>query len=182
MKGKIRIIGGQWRGRKLQVPEKPGLRPTPNRVRETLFNWLAMDLPGSRCLDLFTGTGALGIEAASRGAKQVILVEKERDVVQGLKQQVATFAPDIEILCADALQFLKGTPETFDIIFLAPPYGHDLLRPTCPLLEEGGWLSPHALIYLETERRFGEPSLPATWQVIRRQKVGQVAGFLVVRE
>jgi 16S rRNA (guanine966-N2)-methyltransferase len=183
MKGKVRIIAGQWRGRKLQVPDKPGLRPTPNRVRETLFNWISTQIPDSRCLDLFAGSGALGIEAASRGAKQVLLVEKEREVVQGLRQQMATFVPNkLEIIGADALKFLKGTPDIFDIIFLAPPFGHDLLRPCCPLLEQGGWLSPHALIYLETEHRLGEPNLPASWQVIRRQTVGQVAGFLAVRE
>ncbi|RKZ90521.1 MAG: 16S rRNA (guanine(966)-N(2))-methyltransferase RsmD [Candidatus Parabeggiatoa sp. nov. 1] len=183
MKGKIRIIAGQWRGRKLQVPNKPGLRPTPDRVRETLFNWLAMQLPGSRCLDLFAGSGALGIEAASRGAKQVLLVEKEHDIVQGLKQQVATLAPDnIEIICADAMQFLQKTPSAFDIVFLDPPYERDLLSPCCTLLEQRGWLNPHALIYLEAERSLGIPSLPASWQVIRRQMAGQVAVFLAARD
>jgi 16S rRNA (guanine966-N2)-methyltransferase len=181
MKNKIRIIAGQWRGRKLQVPEKPGLRPTPDRVRETLFNWLAMHLPSSRCLDLFAGTGALGIEAASRGAKQVVLVEKERDIVQGLRQQVTTLAADnLEIICADAQKFLTGTSETFDIVFLDPPYstGHDLLSPCCTLLDQRGWLSPCATIYVETERSLGEPDLPASWQIIRRQRAGQVAVFL----
>ena len=178
MTGKIRIIAGQWRGRKLQVPNKPGLRPTPDRVRETLFNWLAMHLPGSRCLDLFAGSGALGLEAASRGAKQVLLVEKERGIVQGLKQQVATFAPDnVDILCADAMQFLQHPPEAFDIVFLDPPYESDLLSPCCRLLEQHGWLNPHALVYLEAERSLGIPSLPVSWQVIRHQMAGQVAFF-----
>ncbi len=176
MKGKIRIIAGEWRGRKLQVPDKPGLRPTPDRVRETLFNWLNMHLPGSHCLDLFAGSGALGIEAASRGAKQVLLVEKERDIVQGLRQQLATFAPDIKILCADALKFLKETPETFDIVFLDPPFGHNLVPACCTLL--GNCLSPQSLIYIETERSLGEPDLPTSWQIIRQKMVGQVAVFL----
>jgi len=187
LKGKIRIIAGQWRGRKLQVPDKPGLRPTPDRVRETLFNWLAMQLPSSRCLDLFAGSGALGVEAASRGAKQVLLIEKERDIVQSLKQQVATFAADnLEIICADAIQFLKkNTPSAFDIVFLDPPYEPDLLSPCCTLLEQRGWLNPHTHknhIYLETKRSLGEPNLPNGWQIIRSQTAGQVAGFLAERE
>lgn len=183
MKGKIRIIAGQWRGRKLQVPDKPGLRPTPNRVRETLFNWLAMHLPGSRCLDLFAGSGALGIEAASRGAKQVLLVEKERDIQQTLRQQLTTLAADnLEIISADALKFLKGTAESFDIVFLDPPFGRDLLRPCCTLLEQRNWLSPQAYIYIETERSLGEPNLPDSWQVTRRQTAGQIAVFLAERE
>lgn len=183
MKGKIRIIAGQWRGRKLSVPNKPGLRPTPDRVRETLFNWLTLCLPGSRCLDLFAGSGALGIEAASRGAKQVLLVEKERDIVQNLKQQVATFAADnLAILCTDARRFLEGAPSTFDIVFLDPPFGQDLLEPCCTLLEQRGWLSPHAHIYLEMERHLGKPCLPTSWQIIRHQAAGQVVVFLATRE
>jgi 16S rRNA (guanine966-N2)-methyltransferase len=183
MNGKIRIIAGQWRGRKLQVPDKPGLRPTPNRVRETLFNWLAMRLPNSRCLDLFAGSGALGIEAASRGAKSVLLVEKQRDIVQSLRQQVAGFASDnLEIIGADAIQWLKTAATPFNIVFLDPPYDQpDLLSTSCTLLEQRGWLESRAYIYLETERRFGEPNLPASWQIIRQQIAGQVAGFLAER-
>lgn len=182
MSGKIRIIAGQWRGRKLKVPDKQGLRPTPNRVRETLFNWLAMYLPGSRCLDLFTGSGALGIEAASRGAQEVLLVEKNYDIVQNLRQQLLNFksANKLDILHADGLQFLKGSPKAFDIVFLDPPFGQDLLNPACRLLEEGGWLSPQAFIYLETEVS-GELSLPSSWQIIRRKQAGQVSVFLVER-
>lgn len=182
MTGKIRIIAGEWRGRKLQVPDKAGLRPTPNRVRETLFNWLAGKIPGSRCLDLFAGTGALSIEAGSRGAKHLLLVEKDRQIVEGLKQQVSTFAPNIKIICADALKFLKGTPETFDIVFLDPPFGCNLLQPCYTLLEEGGWLSARAYIYIEAESTLKEPNLPASWHVIRHKIMGQVAVFLVERE
>lgn len=183
MTGKVRIIAGQWRGRKLPILEKPGLRPTPDRVRETLFNWLTMHLPGSRCLDLFAGSGALGIEAASRGAKQVRLIEKEREVVQCLRQQVTILATDnVEIIHADARQFLKRTSETFDIVFVDPPYGHNLVSPCCTLLEQHGWLNPqHALIFIGIERHLGEPSLPTSWQIIRRQTAGQAAAFLAVR-
>jgi 16S rRNA (guanine966-N2)-methyltransferase len=183
MKGKIRIIAGQWRGRKLQVPNQPQVRPTSSRVRETLFNWLTMHIPGSRCLDLFAGSGALGIEAASRGAKQVVLVENNRPIVQGLKQQVAKLtAEHLKIICADGRQFLKKTPSAFDIVFLDPPFGQDLLGPCCTLLEQGGWLNSTAHIYLEMERDLGEPHLPPTWQIIRHQTAGQVGFFLAERQ
>ncbi len=182
MKGKIRVIAGQWRGRKLQVPNKLGLRPTPARVRETLFNWLAIDLPGSRCLDLFAGSGILGIEAASRGAKQVVFVEKEYDIVQNLRQQVAPLAcHNLKILCTDAMRFLKGTPENFDLVFLDPPYGDHLLTPCCIQLEQGGWLTSEALIYVEVARRLKEPAFPSSWQIIRRLLAGQVMALLAIR-
>ncbi len=182
MSGKIRIIAGEWRGRKIEVPDKQGLRPTPNRVRETLFNWLAMYLPGSHCLDLFTGSGALGIEAASRGAKEVLLIEKNQEIVKNLKQQKFIFSNhNLNILHADALEFLKSTPKAFDIVFLDPPFGQDLLLPACRLLEKGDWLTPQALIYLETERDFDNLNLPHSWQIIRQKKLGQVNVFLVER-
>jgi 16S rRNA (guanine966-N2)-methyltransferase len=183
MSGKIRIIAGEWRGRKLEVPDKQGLRPTPNRLRETLFNWLAMYLPGSRCLDLFAGSGALGIEAASRGAKEVLLIEKDYDIVQVLKQQLLSFKAynKINILHTDAIHFLKSSPRAFDIIFLDPPFGQYLLNPSCHLLEESGWLSSQALIYLETESNLRELSLPTGWQIIRQKKAGQVTVFLAKR-
>jgi 16S rRNA (guanine966-N2)-methyltransferase len=182
MKGKVRIIGGIWRGRKLEVPEKSGLRPTPGRVRETLFNWLAMHLPESRCLDLFAGSGALGIEAISRGAKQVLLVEKERGIVQGLQRQVKTLATNkVEIICSNALAFLKKTASAFDIVFLDPPFDSDLLSQSCILLEQQGWLNPQAIIYLEMKGSLALPNLPDNWQIIRQQTAGQIAFFLVAR-
>jgi 16S rRNA (guanine966-N2)-methyltransferase len=182
MKGKVRIIGGIWRGRKLEVPDKSGLRPTPDRVRETLFNWLAMHLPESRCLDLFAGSGALGIEAISRGAKQVLLVEKERGIVQGLQRQVTVLATNkVEIICANALAFLKKTASAFDIVFLDPPFDSDLLNQSCILLEQQGWLNPHALMYIEMKGGLTPPNLPDNWQIIRQQTVGKIAFFLVAR-
>lgn len=183
MNGKIRIIGGQWRGRKIQVPNIKGVRPTTSRVRETLFNWLAMHIPGSRCLDLFAGSGALGIESASRGAKQVVLVEKHHQIIQGLKNQVADLtAEHLKIICADVRQFLKTPSSTFDIVFLDPPFGQELLIPCCTLLEQHGWLNSTAHIYLETERHLGELHLPPTWQIIRHQTAGQVSFFLAERQ
>ena len=180
MKGKIRIIGGQWRGRKLEVPDNLDLRPTPDRVRETLFNWLTMHLPESRCLDLFAGSGALGIEAISRGAKQAVLVEKEYDIVQSLKEQVTVLATNkVEIICANTLAFLKRTASAFDIVFLDPPFNSDLLlNQSCILLEQQGWLNPHALIYLEMKRGSASPQLPDNWKIIRHKTAGQVAFFL----
>jgi 16S rRNA (guanine966-N2)-methyltransferase len=178
--GTVRIIAGQWRGRKLKVPNQTGLRPTPNRIRETLFNWLAIDLPGSRCLDLFAGSGALGIEAASRGAKQVVLIEKQRDIVQSLRQQVTSFAADnVTILSNDAIKFLKKKTDSFDIVFLDPPYGSNLLNSCCTLLQQGGWLNPQALIYLETDTSLAKPNLPESWQIIRQKNAGQVAAYLI---
>jgi 16S rRNA (guanine966-N2)-methyltransferase len=182
MQGKIRIIAGQWRGRKLPVLDKPGLRPTPDRVRETLFNWLTLDLPTSRCLDLFAGTGAVGIEAASRGAPEVVLVEKDRELVHNLNQQVSRLAASqITVIGADALHYLKNTtPRPFDLIFLDPPFGHNLLPPTCSLLAQSGWLSPKSLIYMEMERQLTPPAfLPGHWQITRNLMAGQLASYLI---
>ncbi|MDD2815696.1 MAG: 16S rRNA (guanine(966)-N(2))-methyltransferase RsmD [Thiotrichaceae bacterium] len=183
MRGKVRIIGGEWRGRKLAVPEKQGLRPTPDRVRETLFNWLNWQVPASRCLDLFAGTGALGVEAASRGAKQVILVEKDRSIAEGLRQQLAPFASEkVQVIQADALQWLSTPPaEGFDIVFLDPPFQQNLLAPCCELLESKGWLAPNAFIYLEAEAELQALILPKNWTVIKQQRAGQVAAYLVQR-
>ncbi len=181
MKGTVRIIAGQWRGRKLRVLNKPGLRPTPDRVRETLFNWLALPLSRSYCLDLFAGSGALGLEAASRGAQQVLLVEKDRDVVHNLQHQLTQLTADnVKIIRADVVKFLDRTPsDAFNIIFLDPPFNSHLLTKTCTLLAQHGWLHPEAFVYLKTERRLGIPVLPNGWQIIRQQIVGQVISLLV---
>jgi len=180
--GKVRIIGGQWRGRKLTVLDHPGLRPTPDRLRETLFNWLTYDLPDRCCLDLFAGTGALGIEAASRGAKEVWLVEHQPTLVGALRAQVTQLsAHQVKVIQADAGQFLKGTAAIFDIVFLDPPFEQNLLAPSCFLLEQYHWLNSPAYIYLEAELQLGQPTLPSTWQIIRQSKAGQVVGWLAVR-
>jgi 16S rRNA (guanine966-N2)-methyltransferase len=184
MKGKVRIIAGQWRGRKLTVLAKPSLRPTPNRVRETLFNWLNQYLPGSYCLDLFAGSGALGLEAASRGAQYVLLVEQDRDIVRNLQQQLVILAANqVKVIGANALKFLQQPPPVaFNILFLDPPFGQHLLAPSCTFLEQFGWLQTTAFIYLETEHHLGTPPLPASWQIIRQQTTGQVVSWLVKRE
>jgi len=126
--GKLRIIGGTWRRRLLPVIDQPGLRPTSDRVRETLFNWLQVDIPAANCLDLFAGSGALGFEAASRGAKQVTMIEQSAPACQVLKKNIQTLqAPQITCYQADALQWLLGNKQIFNIVFVDPPYSRDLL-------------------------------------------------------
>lgn len=175
--GSLRIIGGTWRSRRLAVADLPGLRPTPDRVRETLFNWLAPLIEGSRCLDLFAGSGALGFEAASRGAAQVVMVERAPIALQALRANRSTLAADyqIDIIQAEALEWLRTTePVPFDLVFLDPPFSAHLLAPSCLALHQGGWLNPKANIYLETGTRSGLPSLPPEWNLIRDRQAGQV--------
>jgi 16S rRNA (guanine966-N2)-methyltransferase len=182
-RNQLRIIGGTWRGRKLAFAEVPGLRPTGDRIRETLFNWLAPWISGARCLDLFAGSGALGLEAASRGAARVVMLERAPQVVRLLRQHCRTLqAASVEVVQADALAYLAGPAEPFDILFLDPPFHQDLLRPCCELLEARGWLAPRAYIYLEAERALGEPPLPAGWCMHRSKVAGEVGYFLARRE
>lgn len=177
--GFIRIIGGRWRSRKLPVPVSEGLRPTPDRVRETLFNWLAPYLPGARCLDLFAGTGALCLEALSRGAGPVVMVEQSPTVAEGLRRNLTTLgAQDAEVVCADALLFLGGTPRTFDIVFLDPPFKSDLIARCSALLEPRGWVRPGALVYVEAPRHLDPPPLPGHWQLVRSKRAGEVGYHL----
>lgn len=157
----------------------PGLRPTPDRVRETLFNWLQPVIVGRRCLDLFAGTGALGFEAASRGAAEVILIERDPCLVRVLNQQAAKLeAQEIAVVCAEAIEWLKGPASAFDIVFLDPPFGEGLLEPCCRQLQTGGWLKPGALIYLESERALPFPPIPSEWQIERAKQAGQVRYYL----
>jgi 16S rRNA (guanine966-N2)-methyltransferase len=177
--GFIRIIGGRWRSRKLPVPLSEGLRPTPDRVRETLFNWLAPYLPGARCLDLFAGTGALCLEALSRGAGSVVMVEQSPAVAEGLRQNLATLgAQDAEVVCADALAFLGGAPRTFDIVFLDPPFASDLIARCSVLLEPRGWVRPGTLVYIEAPRHLDPLPIPGHWQLARSKRAGEVGYHL----
>jgi 16S rRNA (guanine966-N2)-methyltransferase len=180
---RLRVIGGRWRGRKLEFPSLPGLRPTPDRVRETLFNWLAPVIEGARCLDLFAGSGALGLEAASRGAAEVLLVDASRVVTDQLRANVARLnAAGVTVIQADALAFLEAPACPFDIVFLDPPYRQGLLAPACARLEAGGWLKESARVYLEQEREEVFPALPAGWVLLRSKTAGQMAFHLVFRE
>ncbi|MFZ1493864.1 MAG: 16S rRNA (guanine(966)-N(2))-methyltransferase RsmD [Candidatus Competibacter denitrificans] len=178
----LRVIAGQWRGRRLHFPDLPGLRPTPDRVRETLFNWLAPVLPGARCLDLFAGSGALGIEALSRGAAGVVFVEQQLAAVKSLRANLLQLAArDARVECAEALAWLRQASTPFEIVLLDPPFGHNLLEPACVALEQGGWLAATAWIYLETETGL-RPMLPSNWGLHREKTAGAVTYRLARRE
>ena len=179
----MRIIGGRWRSRVLPVIDQPGLRPTPDRVRETLFNWLQSDIPGSRCLDLFTGSGALGLEAASRGASQVTLIENQPATCRILSDNIKSLAADnIELLQQDALLWLNKAGQAYDVVFVDPPYDSDCLADVCQKLEQHHWLSDRAMIYIELPSEQEIPALPENWQIIRGKTAGQVGYYLAQRE
>ena len=180
-RGAVRIIAGAWRSRRLAFPASEGLRPTPDRVRETVFNWLASRLPGAACLDLFAGSGAFGFEALSRGAARVVLVEKRLEVAAALRHNREQLkAGQAEIVHADAVEFLRGPAAAFDIVFLDPPYASGLLGPCMQLLEVHGWLKPDALVYLEAPQGEVLP-LPETWRLVRSKTAGQVGYHLATR-
>jgi len=179
MKNELRIVGGTWRSRKIRFPDAPGLRPTPDRVRETLFNWLGQDLEGLVCLDLFAGSGALGFEAASRGAKRVVQVERGAEVCAALKQNCERLqALVVQIVQKDVSRYLAGPTEAFDIVFLDPPFHEGLVEPCCQWLEERGWLADHALIYIEAEKEKILDHMPETWQLHRHKQAGGVGYHL----
>lgn len=181
--GELRIIAGLCRGRKLPVPSQPGLRPTSDRVRETLFNWLQPVISGSRCLDLFAGSGAIGFEAASRGAQEVVMVERAPAVVRLLTANARTLGVEtVRIEQADALRWLSGRGRSFDIVFLDPPFANGLLEPACVQLARNGWLAPGARIYLETSVQNGFPAFPPDWRLVRDKVAGQVRYALAVTE
>ncbi len=177
----LRLIGGRFRGRRLPFPDQPGLRPTPDRVRETLFNWLAPVIQGARCLDAFAGSGALGFEAASRGAGEVVLIERSPLVARQLQANAQTLGvAEMRIRQADTLQWLAAAGQPFDIVFLDPPFADDLLEPAIAHLAGNGWLAPGARVYLETAHQSGFPPLPENWELIRDKTAGQVRYGLAV--
>ncbi len=164
---RVRIIGGVWRSRVLAFPDVPGLRPTPDRVRETLFNWLGQRLDGQRCLDLFAGSGALGFEAASRGAAEVVMVERDARVLARLREQAARLgAAQVRIVAGDGLEYLAGDCGRFDLILLDPPYRSGLLAPA--LAAAATHLSAGGRIYAE----FGERPDLGGWRVLREGRAG----------
>jgi len=177
----LRIIGGAWRGRRIHFPDRPGLRPTPDRVRETLFNWLQPGIAGARCLDLFAGSGALGLEALSRGAGEVVFVEADPVIAQALQANVQLLhAEGGRVENVDALAFLARTAIAFDVVFLDPPFQSGLLRDCIPRLAASEWIKPGGLIYIEAQKR-DTPELPPTWGVLRHKTAGQV-GYYLARE
>ncbi|WP_172972847.1 MULTISPECIES: 16S rRNA (guanine(966)-N(2))-methyltransferase RsmD [Vibrio] len=181
--GSIRIISGLWRGRKLPVHDAEGLRPTTDRVKETLFNWIASDIPNARCLDLFAGSGGLGFEAASRQAEEVTLIELNVKAFQQLQQNMqAVKATNITLLNQNSLNFLKQPGKPYDIVFIDPPFRQGLLLEAIEQLENNGWLSDQALIYIETEKELAMPALPDNWTMHREKVAGQVRFQLFIRE
>lgn len=172
----VRIIGGQWRSRKLSVPAAPGLRPTPDRVRETLFNWLAPYIQGARVLDAFTGSGALFLEALSRGASSGLALDSNADATNNLRSNLALLACETaEVLHVDALDYLSSEAQHgFDIALLDPPFHQDLLLKSCELLESNDWLNQRAWIYTESEQAPSSLSVPHTWRLHREKHTGQV--------
>lgn len=172
----VRIIGGLWRSRKVSVPQAPGLRPTPDRVRETLFNWLAPYVQGARVLDAYTGSGALFLEALSRGASSGVALDSNADATNNLRSNLALLACETaEVLRVDTLHYLSSEAEHgFDIVLLDPPFHQDLLLNSCELLECNNWLNPCAWIYTESEQAPSSLGVPHTWRLHREKHTGQV--------
>jgi 16S rRNA (guanine966-N2)-methyltransferase len=176
----VRIIGGIWRGRRVAFPDLPGLRPTPDRVRETLFNWLPHSLAGAKCLDLFAGSGALGLEALSRGAQEVVFVEQAPPAARNVREQLIRLKglESAKILEMGAARYLRGAPRLFDVVFMDPPFGQDALAEYVPALDTGGWVTNGSLVYLENERAAGVPRLPSHWEVLKSKSAGEVGYHL----
>jgi 16S rRNA (guanine966-N2)-methyltransferase len=180
----VRIIGGSWRGRRVHFPDSPGLRPTPDRVRETLFNWLQHSIAGTRCLDLFAGSGALGLEALSRGAREVVFVEQAFAPAQMLAEELKRFeGGDLggsrgRIVQMSAERFLTAPGEPFDVIFLDPPFGLDAVPEYVRLIDAGGWAASGGWIYLESARSAGPPAMPPHWSLLKSKSAGEVGYYL----
>jgi|TARA_B110000858_G_scaffold95778_1_gene110313 16S rRNA (guanine966-N2)-methyltransferase len=173
--GTLRIIGGRWRGRKLTVIDSEGLRPTPSRVRETLFNWLQFSLSGANCLDLFAGTGALGLEAASRGVEKITLVEFNARTAEQLSKNCQQLGADnYQLINKDAVTFLSGDQGQYDIVFIDPPYKLEMWSEIAEHLVSQDSLSLNALIYVEYPLTAIKPLLPSKWQLIKEKKAGGV--------
>lgn len=175
----LRIIGGDWRSRKLTFVDAIGLRPTPDRIRETLFNWLQGRVHGSRCLDLFAGSGALGLEALSRGAGELIFVEKNKAVATQLKRNLDALKSDALVYQDDALDFLQNQSQAFDIIFLDPPYRQGLLEKSLALINKQKLLQEHSLIYLEHESEITFDWQDFDLEMLKSSNSGQVSSFLL---
>lgn len=177
--GQVRIIGGRWRRRLIRFPDLPGLRPTPDRVRETLFNWLGQDLTGRRCLDLFAGSGALAFEALSRNAQEVVMVESHAAARAALAAAAAELdaGARARIGAADALQFLTGRDGLYDVVFLDPPFGMGWPERVWPAVAQA--TAPQGVVYIEAERPF---VTPPGWRLRRSGRAGTVHFQLLERE
>ena len=182
----LRIIGGEWRSRKVPFPEIEGLRPTPDRVRETLFNWLQNITPGARCLDMFAGSGALGLEALSRGAQSVTFIDNAHQATRQLKDNLNLLkSQNAEIITAPALHWLEArqtdTEQQYDLVFLDPPFRKGMIPLICELLEKRNLLSDNATIYIEAESELNTLIVPSNWQESRSKTAGQVTYRLFSR-
>lgn len=179
--GSVRVIGGRWRGRRIVLPPDTTIRPTPDRVRETLFNWLMPVIGGMKCLDLFAGSGALGVEALSRGAAEVWFVERSEAVAAQLADTLHLLeCESAKVITGDALRFLQKEQGRFDLVFLDPPFEGIDRANVCTLLE-ANWLGAAAHIYLEMSSRTELPELPANWSTVREKTAGQVRFALAKR-
>lgn len=179
---RLRIIGGMHRGRILKFIPADGLRPTPDRVRETVFNWLQPVIAGARCLDMFAGSGAMGLEALSRGAAEVVFVESQQATADQIQQHLHTLdAGNGYVYRQPASDFIRQAASSFDVVFLDPPYGKGLLLASCEQLEKASLLSACARVYLESEFAVQQQQLPAGWELARAKQAGQVFYHLAVR-
>lgn len=179
--GRIRIIGGEWARRQLPVIDAPGLRPTSDRMRETLFNWLQFDLPGARVLDAFAGTGALGLEALSRGAEAAVFLERSGKVARQLSDNLNTLGAGTrgQVVTTDALRWLQQQAvQSFDIVFIDPPFDAALQQAALDALAENGWLAPDARVYVEQPRGQALPQVPENWRLHRDKIAGEVRYLL----
>ncbi len=188
----VRIIGGTWRSRRVNFAIDAGIRPTPDRVRETLFNWLRNEVPGARCLDLFAGSGVLGLEALSRGARHATFVEKSATAAQLIRDCLKTFGGTGAVIETDAARWLGLAPPAsaqpqdpaglragpFDLVFLDPPFAQDWLPRILASLHAGAWVAPGGLVYLECERGSGAPALPLGWDMLKSKSAGEVGYHL----
>lgn len=181
----FRIIGGVHRGRRLQFPGDEAVRPSPDRVRETLFNWLQPLIAGARCLDLYAGSGALGLEALSRGALHVDFVDRSPCASAAIREHLGLLraGSKARVHTTDVAAFLGASQHApFDIVFLDPPYAAGLLGPAATALEAGNWLSRDARLYLECDANRGLPELPPNWELVRAARAGQVGYHLAMRQ
>ena len=178
----VRIIAGDWRGRKIGFTDAEGLRPTPDRVRETLFNWLQGYLPGASCLDLFAGSGVLGFEALSRGAATVTFVEKNPAVFRVLQDNISLLQASDKVRShqAQALDVIDSlAPDSLDVVFIDPPYGKGMVSDCIQKLADSGCLKPSALVYVEQESSLGAPDLPENWVLLKNKQASQVSYYLL---
>jgi 16S rRNA (guanine966-N2)-methyltransferase len=180
--GRLRIVAGNWRSRLLEIADVPGLRPTSARIRETVFNWLAPRIAGARCLDLFAGTGALGLEALSRGAADCVFVEKSTKAAKTLRTNIATLEAENAVVHeTSAVKFLQqDSAVPFEIVFLDPPFAAAMLPDVCRLLEQSSVLADSAFIYIEEDRDQPELKLPERWQALKTKNSGNVRYSLLI--